>query len=364
MDHNSDPVAEADALVAKGEPQAAVDLLQALFAQGRGGMLARFALVRALLGCGAHDEALDAARDAASLAFDIPDAVLTLADALFACGLMAPAIAEYQRALRLDPHSGIAWVKLARAWLDAGETAKTREMLGGVEETDETFELMAQADVLDAAPRSAAGYVRHLFDQFSTDYDARMLNTLGYQAHVILRDMADLVMAGASDLRILDLGCGTGLAGAVFRERAKTLDGIDLSPRMIEASRARGIYDRLWVGDIETGLTQERGHYDLLLAADTLIYLGDLAPVFSNAAWCLDTDGFFIFSVESVAGEGYTAGPKRRWMHSEIYLRRAADEAGFDIAGFIQCSPRMESHIPVPGLAVALQLRRPAASLP
>ena len=71
------------------------------------------------------------------------------------------------------------------------------------------------------------------------DYDARMIGQLGYAAPQILRDLAEMVMPGREQLAILDLGCGTGLAGAVFKPLAARLDGVDLSPAMIEKARAR-----------------------------------------------------------------------------------------------------------------------------
>ena len=49
---------------------------------------------------------------------------------------------------------------------------------------------------------------------------------------------------------MLDLGCGTGLAGAAFRPHVDWLAGVDLSPKMIEVARAKGLYDRLAVADI------------------------------------------------------------------------------------------------------------------
>ena len=44
------------------------------------------------------------------------------------------------------------------------------------------------------APRSNARYVQHLFDQFSADYDARMIGHLAYRAPTIMRELAELVM--------------------------------------------------------------------------------------------------------------------------------------------------------------------------
>ena len=212
---------------------------------------------------------------------------------------------------------------------------------------------MTRARAMRETPRSDAGYVRHLFDQFSADYDARMIGQLAYAAPQILADLADLVMPGRSGLRILDLGCGTGLAGLVFKPRAARLDGIDLSPAMIEKARARNIYDSLRLGDIETSLA---GTYDLVLAADTLVYLGELTALFRAVATELAADGYFLFTTEAKAGGGFELGPKRRWRHGEAYIREQAAVAGLEVAGLVTASPRTEANQPVPGLAVALTL--------
>ena len=47
------------------------------------------------------------------------------------------------------------------------------------------------------------------------------------------------------------------------------------------------------------------------MAADTLVYLGDLARVFAGACQRLKPDGFFLFTVEKKVGEGFELGPKR-----------------------------------------------------
>ncbi|MFO1248404.1 MAG: methyltransferase domain-containing protein [Alphaproteobacteria bacterium] len=213
--------------------------------------------------------------------------------------------------------------------------------------------MIAAAQAIKTAQRSDPGYVRHLFDQFSADYDSRMIGQLSYAAPQILFDLAAMVMPGRKSLSVLDLGCGTGLAGATFRPLASRLDGVDLSPAMIEKARARGIYDNLIVGDLETALGTQEYQYDLILAADTLVYLGDLRPVFDAAP--LAPDGYFLFTVEKAEGEGFELGPKRRWRHSEAYLRRLAESSGLAVAGFVAAAPRSEANQPVEGFAVALK---------
>jgi predicted TPR repeat methyltransferase len=213
--------------------------------------------------------------------------------------------------------------------------------------------MILAAQAMKTAARSDPGYVRHLFDQFSADYDTRMIGQLGYAAPQILLGLAQMVMPGREQLAILDLGCGTGLAGIAFRPLASRLDGVDLSPAMIEKARAREIYDHLEVADLESALAAPGSAYDLILAADTLVYLGELTSVFRAAHGRLSPDGLFLFTVEQAA-KGFELGPKRRWRHSETYLRDLAHDSGFMVAGFVAATPRHEAGQPVPGFAVAL----------
>ncbi len=270
--------------------------------------------------------------------------------ALLKAGRLPEAIGELQRALRLDHESAQARHMLGRAWLAAGEAQKALDAFSRLEGVDDEMEA---ARAMQARPRSDAGYVRHLFDQFAADYDTRMISQLGYAAPAILRQLAAMVLGPRGGLDILDLGCGTGLSGLAFKDVARRLDGIDLSPAMVEKARARRIYDHLAVADIEA-LPGGAG-YDLLLAADTLVYLGDLAHILAAASRSLRPGGMFLFTVESMAGEGFALGPKRRWRHSELYLRREAAKAGFEVAGFLTCTPRSEAGQPVEGFAVALR---------
>jgi predicted TPR repeat methyltransferase len=346
---DGDPIEAAEALIASGRAAEAAQALRERLAAGRGGALARITLVQALLAADDIAGALAEARDATSLSPNVAPVVTALGEALLAAEQLPTAIAELQRALRLDPDEMRARHLLAQAWLQAGEADKALET--GVDDAT----LIARAEAILTAQRSDAGYVRHLFDQFSADYDLRMRQHLHYAAPEILLKLAIMVMPGREQLSILDLGCGTGLAGEVFKPLASRLDGVDLSPAMIEKAKARGIYDDLMVADLETALAAEGPAYDLIVAADTVVYLGDLAPVFAAAARRLAPDGFFLFTTEK-AQAGFELGPKRRWRHGESYLRQTAQAAGLSVAGLLEAAPRRENNQPVEGFAVALML--------
>ena len=350
-----DPLALAEDLIAQGRAGEAAALLAERIAAGRGGLLARLTLARAYIASGDASAAMETARETAMLNPSVAVAALGLGEAMLAAANLPTAIGEFQRALRLDPNLTEARAGLGRAWLEAGEAEKALAAFAEIAEPNDALkEKIAKAEAMRTQRRSDAGYVRHLFDQFSTDYDVRMRGSLAYRAPEILRELASLILPVQADRSILDLGCGTGLAGVAFRDMAARLDGIDLSPAMIARARSLGIYDELKVGDIETGLTTFGRRYDLVLAADTVVYLGDLAPLLPHVAACMTQGATFLFTVESKDGDGFELGPKRRWRHSESYLREAAAHAGFDISGIVQCSPRMEAGAAVAGLAVAL----------
>ncbi len=358
MDDLPEPLEQALALIAEGQAGEAVITLRALIDAGRGGLLARLALSRALAAAGDVGEAMAEAREAVLLNPRMAIAALGLGEAMLAANMLPTAIAEFQRALRLDENLTVAHYYLGCAWLEAGEPDRALEHFGLVPADDMPGDMtakIAEAEAIRVRMRSDPRYLRHLFDQFSTDYDARMLGPLRYNGHTIVRELANLVLGmPRNDLVILDLGCGTGLGGLAFWDLASRIDGVDISPAMIAKAGERGVYEMLTTGDIETLLNEDGFDYDLMIAADTLVYLGDLSALLPGVAKRLVPGGYFLFTTEKKEGDGFELGPKRRWRHSENYLRETANAAGLNMAGLVACTPRFEANIPVAGLAVAL----------
>ncbi len=274
-------------------------------------------------------------------------------------GELPAAIAELERAVASEPDLGSARLALGSAWLEAGEADKAIVILSPLTVARSAYraaaeEKLKQAEQLRGLARSPPGYVRHLFDQFSENYDRQMVEDLGYRAPAILRRLADLLGCAATPVDVLDLGCGTGLAGELFKSVAGRLDGIDLSPRMIAQAKRKGVYDTLAVADVEAFLAESGPDYDLLIAADVLVYFGDLAAVFRGAKRRLRPGGWILFTVEKHHGSGFELGPRRRYRHSAGYIGETAVAARLNCMGLIDCSPRTDNGEPVEGLAVAL----------
>jgi predicted TPR repeat methyltransferase len=200
----------------------------------------------------------------------------------------------------------------------------------------------------DAPPRAADAYVAEEFDGFAARYDEVLVGWLAYRGPEVVH-RAVLAVLGANPPRqdIVDLGCGTGLAGRVFRPLARRLDGVDLSAKMVEKARARGLYDSLHVDEIGRFLAATPGAYTLAVAADVLIYFGDLAPVFAAVAQALKPGGLFAFTVEVGSGAPYRLMESGRYAHDDAYVRAAAAAAGFDVARATDETVRKEKLKPV-----------------
>ena len=95
--------------------------------------------------------------------------------------------------------------------------------------------------------------IQQLYRKFSAFYETNMVDTLEYQAPQRHGELLKTVLGERAGLRVLDLRCAcTGLSGLSLNESAAAhLTGVDLSPEMVEKARARAIYDRLDVAELD-----------------------------------------------------------------------------------------------------------------
>jgi predicted TPR repeat methyltransferase len=258
----------------------------------------------------------------------------------------------------------------AAAWFTIGEV---REKLGDRAGAAAAFSQARAADPQDrqgaglqlvrlgvgeASPAMSEAYVRHLFDQYAGRYDTALTEHLRYRGPAILLDAVQQVMRSLGHPPqfgdVLDLGCGTGLAGAAFRPFAARLVGVDLSPAMVAKADEKGIYDETRVAKIDDFLNSaDHAHYDLVLAADVFVYIGDLAPIFAGIRNVLAAGGILAFTVETHSGDGTILLPTLRFAHGENHLRQMLNAAGLVVQHLAETSVRNEKGEPVDGLVVA-----------
>lgn len=256
----------------------------------------------------------------------------------------------------------------ASAWFTLGEI---REQLG---ERDAAISAFRQALVTDPGDRHGASlrlmllgvqelsgmppaYVRALFDQYAPKFETALVDDLGYRGPSLLFKAVLSTRAAARKpaffKRAIDLGCGTGLAAAAFAKEVDQFIGFDLSPRMIERAQASGLYAQLEVADMVQGLSSRPdASAELILAADAMVYLSDLASVLREVNRVLVTGGVLAFTVETHGGDGVIIGEGLRYAHGAGYVRRQIGAAGLVLSRLEDLSARNEDNTPVPGLVV------------
>jgi len=251
----------------------------------------------------------------------------------------------------------------AAAWFALGEA---RERLGEIDSAASAFRSTLGADPADsqgaavrlaligrgdAPPSLPAAYVARLFDQYAPRFEAHLTGALGYRAPALIAEAMSAAAPGRRFASALDIGCGDGLMGATLRDRVDHLTGVDLSPAMIAKARERGGYDALVVGDaLALMRRQQPAAFDLVVAADSLVYIGDLAPLFAAVATALTADALIAFSVESCGGEGFNLSASMRFAHSRAYVEATARESGLSMLLIGSASIRREAGRDAPGL--------------
>jgi predicted TPR repeat methyltransferase len=206
-------------------------------------------------------------------------------------------------------------------------------------------------------------YVRALFDDYAPRFDRHLVKSLDYRGpeliHAAVRRAATDLVRPTRFARMLDLGCGTGLVGRAFAADAETIEGVDLSPGMLAQAKKTRAYAALHEGELVAALHGfEAEALDLVTAADVLVYVAALEPVFAETRRALAPRGLFAFTVEASAGADVLLGGGGRYAHSRAYLRRLAGEFGFDIARFEEVSTREDRGAAVHGFLMVLAVPR------
>lgn len=246
--------------------------------------------------------------------------------------------------------------------------------------------------------RASKEFVSALFDDFADTFDEKLMG-LGYKVPQLVGEAAyDLLQMSNKETfdSALDAGCGTGLAGRFIRPlMSGPLVGVDLSKKMLELAaectllkgcgfkekestdenlgedeRSKiSLYDKLVSLDLETaslddlkmGLAEDKledDGFDLIVAADVLVYIGDLQKVLTNFARLSNGDedkvSFLVFSCERIEDEdapssGWKLQTSGRYAHSKSYVLRVAEEIGYYLIGYEEIVPRQEKGEDVAG---------------
>lgn len=321
------------ALSTLGQFDEAINYFDKVLAQNPDDSAALCAKGVALKNKGDVDKALQHYRQAICLRPTIPELHHNLALIYQSLGKLPEAEACFERALELRPDNEMA-----------------RHLLFALRNITP-----------DRAPPS---YIRDTFDSYAENFDTHLVDHLQYRTPEMLAQLIQKTPTPAHRmLNILDLGCGTGLFGEQVKHIKQRLVGIDLSSKMIAKAQERHIYDELIVGDLlDYMATATAGQFQLIVATDVFNYVGNLLPVFQQAANLLEPGSWFAFSLEAAANDtsDFTLDKTGRYQHSRTYVPRLCEEHGFEKLDFAQSTLRMDGSKPVTGYLYLLKKSGPA----
>ncbi len=244
------------------------------------------------------------------------------------------ALACYEHLLRIEPDYADGWIMKATVLESQGRNdeaiASYRKALEfeDVTDPDKVRYVLAATGSEPMPAASPVRYVRDLFDKYARRFEDHLVTRLNYRGpELLVAQLRPLVSTPRID--VLDLGCGTGLCGPLLKPWARSLTGLDVSKKMLEEAARKQVYDTLVAGELTAYLATQGACFDLIVAADVFIYIGDLSGVFAGARGALRAGGLFAFSTEVSEGVDSRLQGSLRYAHSAAYLRRLAAETGW-----------------------------------
>lgn len=202
-------------------------------------------------------------------------------------------------------------------------------------------------------------YVEALFDDYAPRFEQSLVDKLGYRIPERIGELVSALLAqrGADEFgRAIDLGCGTGLAGAQLRPMVGRLEGVDLSAKMLNQAGRKGVYDLLERADLVDYLERQAEPADLVVAADVFNYVGALDAPLAAVRRVLRPGGLAVFSLE--LGEGETAvrlDKSLRFQHGEAAVLDLCRSLGLEPQTVEQVTIRMDRGVPVRGVVVVVE---------
>lgn len=303
--------------------------------------------------------AADAARRATEVNAEDAEAWYALSRVLIEAGQVHDGLLAHSHAVLHWPRHTVARDQVLRAMAMLGlkddAAALYRQWLSDEPDNPVAQHQWAANTGADVPRRASDGYVQNVFDAYASSFDAK-LTQLNYQApQLVARALARHMALDAPLGNVADLGCGTGLCGPLLRPWAQRLVGCDLSAKMLAQARRRAVYDDLAHEELVAFLTRCPNAFDVIVAADTLCYFGELDAFVHAALAAMRPQGRLVFTVEALDGDGtspHVLQTSGRYAHRPAYLEAALEHAGAQRLAIEGAVLRQEAGLPVQGWIV------------
>ena len=183
-------------------------------------------------------------------------------------------------------------------------------------------------------------YNELLFNNFAPTYEQTLKNI----NYAVIDKICELYAPLKG--KVLDLGCGTGLAADKLKNDHNSFVGVDLAEGMLQVAKSKGLYEKLVHDDIVAYLEREKIDVQLVLAADVFCYFANLEPIIR-----LCQGKKMLFSIESNSTiETYYLQANGRYQHNPQHVRQILFEHGYSKITTTEMILRSENGIPIVGM--------------
>ena len=168
--------------------------------------------------------------------------------------------------------------------------------------------------------------VKEMYNKASAGYDS-MAKDSGFVYSEIMYEWI-LKNVDSKHLKILALGCGTGLGELPFLDKGYEVTGVDLSEKMIDLAKKRP-FKKLVVQDIESFINAEE-KYNIILFLSVMEFIRNPLKIFKNIHEMLADDGVFALTIpkKPKSGEETPFG-----MYNKKEIELIFKKSGFKIIG-------------------------------
>lgn len=314
---------------------------------------------------GRFDEAMEALKQAAILNPQLADAHNQLATLLLNENRNEEAVLSFQKAISIDKNFLPACRNLGLAYM---KMSLHKEALSAfnrfLELNGSDLSVLHLVDALSGiqTDKAPAEYIEKLFDDLAVNFEKQLVDELKYDTPARIMSLLQSLdpPIPLNHHTVLDLGCGTGLMGKALSSISCDIDGIDLSQLMLNQAGEKSTYRQLIKSDIVDFVRASQGAemYTLLVAADVLIYIGDLAPLFSEIkkSHLFSAETVFVFSIELLNDAPYFLQTSGRYSHGESYIDELCERYNFSVIVRENTIIRKERDQDIKGLIFVVQL--------
>ena len=262
------------------------------------------------------------------------------------CAKLDDSIWAYDKYLELCPNSAEAYNNLGNVCKLAGINNRAieayRKAISINPDIDNAQHFLSVL-TNNISERAPSGYIKRFFNSYANHFEEHLVQNLGYNTPTLFLDeIKKLKSKNTIYNNVIDLGCGTGLSGELFRPLAKTLIGVDLSSNMLSIAREKNIYDNLLEGEIVEKLSQINKQFDLFICADVIVYFGELNSLFKEIKNYSRPSSLFIFSTENLELGEYNLNSEGRYSHNPNYIVSLAKTLGFTVLRNTKINLRLE----------------------